>query len=786
MHALKTIWSADRINALNSRLSEYQQELTVRLLAYLNAKMDLTSWDQSSRFNSLDESGARITEALILNQCGLDQIKDDLAHKHNEVMAAFLTFSNVQTKVVHHSGAIGDNIEGLEAPLEPQHSSGGTLSNPGTLKADTVDTFQFSTVIKTILETLRFSQITDRFDGVKDAHRKTFRWIFDPPVTNDDTTPWSNLPEWLQSSSGCYWVNGKAGSGKSTLMKYIWNEAALTSCLESWAPPANEGALVKASFFFWNVGSHLQKSQQGLLRSLLHDVLRAHPQLIPSVMPELSRQVAKSAEGLELNQPTMPQLLRWFGNLCKQSGPSLRMFFLIDGLDEYDGDYLELIDLNKNAADTCPDVKFLLSSRPITPCLDAFRSGPRLRLHDLTSTDIRAYCCDYLEKRLAARGESEVTEIINALIERSAGVFLWVVLVVKSVIRGLQDGDRLDELHSRLDEIPTELLELYQHLLNKVPQQYRAQSCEIFQIYMTSLPIENEIRQHRLLAIQLAFTQQSGTGGSKSLVFDPRLEWQRSSIAMVYEQLDQRLQSRCCGILELRSQPMRHPGLKNQPCIEFIHRSAAEFLQNSSVWGTVESWNPGSNHLKQLFSSCISLATAVPQPFVPGWAIIYDTIRSGLRYARMGASEEAAIPTEDFVRFDRIITSHWEALLQDVLPHYTTTEHWSILALLRPSRRLKEPTVWDSELPQPGIRSILNSPNDIGDSSHLGFLRVAVLYGLGGYLLSNAPTLRHCNGASIVDTDTGVILLRRFYEEEKSKSIKGICDKKVLCTYYLE
>ena len=40
------------------------------------------------------------------------------------------------------------------------------------------------------------------------------------------------------------------------------------------------------------------------------------------------------------------------------------------------------------------------------------------------------------------------------------------------------------------------------------------------------------------------------------------------------------------------------------------------------------------------------------------------------------------------------------------------------------------------------------------------------------------------DGASIVDIDTGVVLLRRFYEEEKSKSTKGVYNKKVLYTHY--
>jgi len=346
-----------------------------------------------------------------------------------------------------------------------------------------------------------------------------------------------------------------------------------------------------------------------------------------------------------------------------------------------------------------------------------------------------------------------VAEIMDTLVERSAGVFLWVVLVVKSVIRGLQNGDRLDELTARLDEIPTELLELYQHLLHKVPQEYRAQSSEILQIFMASLPIENKVRQHRLLAIQLAFTQQSETNALDNAVFDPRLE--HDPYSTIYQQLEQRIQSRCCGILELSTQPMRHPGLhiKNQLCIEFIHRSAAEFLQNKSVWEVIKAWNPNSDPLKHLFSSCVFLIKALPDPLVPGWAIIYDTMRTALMYAQIAERGGAVIPMDGFDSFDRAMIRHWEALNLHHDGHGQNVGHWSILTLIDTTSRTKAylsgPTIWDSKVPDLTRRdqSLLISRVAVEKTNSLGFIRTAVLYGLGSYLLSEA-SVRGSDGVS--------------------------------------
>lgn len=71
-----------------------------------------------------------------------------------------------------------------------------------------------------ILNSLRFPAMNMRHANIIDAHEKTFRWIFDRSEGN--TCPGIKLKEWLLSGNDIFWIAGKAGSGKSTFMKYVF------------------------------------------------------------------------------------------------------------------------------------------------------------------------------------------------------------------------------------------------------------------------------------------------------------------------------------------------------------------------------------------------------------------------------------------------------------------------------------------------------------------------------------------------------------------------------------
>jgi hypothetical protein len=114
-----------------------------------------------------------------------------------------------------------------------------------------------------ILRSLSYPEMTHCYEDLIEAHPRTFGWAFYGPT--GEQLPWSNLSDWLTTPDGVYWISGKAGSGKSTFMKHIFDSKRTKDCLRSWARGT---LLIVATFFFWNSGTREQKSQIGLLRAL--------------------------------------------------------------------------------------------------------------------------------------------------------------------------------------------------------------------------------------------------------------------------------------------------------------------------------------------------------------------------------------------------------------------------------------------------------------------------------------------------------------------------------------
>jgi len=140
-----------------------------------------------------------------------------------------------------------------------------------------------TTIYQALLKRLYFPNLNSRHRSIETAHFKTFEWIFtDIMPQNPEGKGRHHFVEWLlrQTGMGPFWVQGKAGSGKSTLMKFISSHPETMKHLRDWAAGKK---LIVASFFFWNAGTILQRSQEGLLRSLLFEILRTCPEMIPSV-----------------------------------------------------------------------------------------------------------------------------------------------------------------------------------------------------------------------------------------------------------------------------------------------------------------------------------------------------------------------------------------------------------------------------------------------------------------------------------------------------------------------
>ena len=263
------------------------------------------------------------------------------------------------------------------------------------------------------LESLWFPEINAREENIKDAHKDTYDWIF---PTHENSAPrwsdlrWSDFNQWLESGKGIYWISGKAGSGKSTLMRYICDHDQTSSSLKAWSAPMD---YILVTHFFWKPGNTLQKTFEGLYRSLLHQILSQHPHLIPTL---ISKQPQQLSDHQLIAAWTDVRLKAALSVAIEELSRSHNLCFLIDGLDELDQDHDELVTFIK-AVLVSERAKVCLSSRPLRCFCDAFSSSPMLRLQDLTKDDITKYVFDSLDPQTSSQ--------IAPLAERSAFDASW-------------------------------------------------------------------------------------------------------------------------------------------------------------------------------------------------------------------------------------------------------------------------------------------------------------------------------------------------------------------------
>jgi len=195
---------------------------------------------------------------------------------------------------------------------------------------------------KQILTSLAFADMDSRFISIHDAEIDTFDWIFNRPEEVLALEPGLivSFPDWLRSGSGIFHIVGKPGSGKSTLMKHLCDHSKTMDLLEEWALAGGK-ELIFSQFFFWRITPVAeQKTLKGLIRGLLHSVLRQVPQLSKTLFPKQwwpkrrvpkldDRQFSEAFDILVGDNNVLQDFLflllhRWAGRIRSQHQPPAR------------------------------------------------------------------------------------------------------------------------------------------------------------------------------------------------------------------------------------------------------------------------------------------------------------------------------------------------------------------------------------------------------------------------------------------------------------------------------
>ena len=407
-----------------------------------------------------------------------------------------------------------------------------------------------------LLESLFFPEIVSRQDQISEAFQGTYQWIFDSPSDNRArNVRWSNFHEWLKTGDGIYWISGKPGSGKSTLMKYIVNEDQTLQLLENWK---KDGTLLMISFFFWKPGSDLQKSATGLLRSLLYQIAKQWPELINH--KELQDINATGDGNVPINLRhlvawTDQRLLSVLKCFLDQKPNSLWICALIDGLDEFVGEEELLLHVIRILGDA-PQCKVCVSSRPEQAFRQEFRSYSQLRVQDLNHEDIEKTVAGKLTPHLRKYPVSypEYFTLESIIVRKAEGVFLWLDLMIKILVRGARNEDSYETLRSRLEKTPDTINGLYTHIWENLDSVYQEEGLRYFQTLLAA----NELRTDMSLA-ELACVE--GEPRERVIQFD-REYFVSGRFKSVCRHVETRLIACCGGLLEVRSHSSIEQGVK--------------------------------------------------------------------------------------------------------------------------------------------------------------------------------------------------------------------------------
>lgn len=219
----------------------------------------------------------------------------------------------------------------------------------------------------------------------------------------------------------------------------------------------------------------------------------------------------------------------------------------MDGLDEFDGEHDLLIRLFRMAI-SFPNVKACLSSRPWPVFEEAFQQEPSLRLEDITFPDIVAYVTDHLTANsgyaaLKRREPEFSSTLIQNIAKKSSGVFLWVTLVVKSLLAGLSNRDRVSDLQRRLDELPGDLEDFYQKIFDSIEPRYVKRASQLFRLVESS--------KGKLTSLGLSFIDEDDSTILRLTTEAAVLPLSDQESLDRYEDTRRLLNGRCKGFLEV-------------------------------------------------------------------------------------------------------------------------------------------------------------------------------------------------------------------------------------------
>ena len=330
-------------------------------------------------------------------------------------------------------------------------------------------------------------------------------------------------------------------------------------------------------FFFNDRGTYLQKSLEGILRSLLLELARHNRQLATLISG-----VYYAQHGEIRGQWSMDDINQAFAAVMMQEIIDIEVTVFLDALDEYHGfpDVISKWILDQltisRAESSRTRFRFCFSSREWDSFVRSFDQEAGLLLHEQTSQDIRQYVTSRLSEidPVMPSAPSSLRRwpfefapsgIVDLISNKAEGVFLWVKLAVDELAL-LPTTASMQDLEMQIQNLPKELEAFYERTISRIPKHSRQQAFTFLELVL---------RSRYLITLRHMLEAEACAHGSTFAECKRLLASYRKRKTLLEEAVhqDSGLLNLCGGLLEC-------VGSGDDPIVQFIHRTVRDFVSS--------------------------------------------------------------------------------------------------------------------------------------------------------------------------------------------------------------
>ncbi|KAJ5743959.1 hypothetical protein N7533_008829 [Penicillium manginii] len=389
-----------------------------------------------------------------------------------------------------------------------------------------------------VLERLVFDSMYERENYIENSESGTFAWMIDEEFESID-------------DQGVAPIQPQDKIDDSEMVSQRSHHKRVKDQLEVWSV---DHTLIFVRFFFWNSGDKKQMSLEGLYRSLLFEICRQLPSLIPRLFPDTWRSSSLATAPIRFEE-----VKEAFGRLIEEASSSESYFcFFIDGLDEFEGDEVDhwhLCRSLKSWTSQTENIKLCVSSRPHVAFMESlamFENDPNFD-----------------------RVKNTYRDLVIKVVDAADGVFLWARLAVRSLLKSIGYRATEKDLKKQIDLLPKGLDELFNQILESIDPN----DCQMSdQLFLLVIPDFYHWRPPVRIAIAYSWLEELGNSefpynlplrACTEAEFNERLE----RVSCLLDRLSQ-------GLLEMKR--VRSYGADGNDYfsyeVGFLHRSVREYI----------------------------------------------------------------------------------------------------------------------------------------------------------------------------------------------------------------